>query len=79
MTLFAAWQWPTNTKILWVTMLALADNDGMVAESAPELAKAAGLGEPECASALADLANRATAITGGWLLLNYRLYRKGAE
>ena len=82
------WQQPKDTKILWVTMLALADADGVVEASVPGLAVAAGITIDECRSSIVALESpdpdsknpdnegrRIEKCEGGWLLLNYRYYR----
>ncbi|HET7638595.1 MAG TPA: hypothetical protein VFK47_07615, partial [Ktedonobacteraceae bacterium] len=77
------------TKVVWITMLAMADSEGEVYASIPGLAKAAGVTIPECEAALncflspdpysrskeAD-GRRIEEIQGGWELINYKYYRK---
>ena len=83
------WLESLPTKVLWVTMLAMADADGCVAASVPGLAKRAGVTRSECEAALEILAvpdpdsktpdndgRRIEKVTGGWLILNARLYRE---
>jgi hypothetical protein len=82
------WQESKETKILWVTMLAMTDRDGVVAASVPGLAKMAGLTVPETRTALECLlapdpdsrtedfeGRRIAKCDGGWQVLNHRKYR----
>lgn len=83
------WLESLPTKVLWVTMLAMADADGYVASSVPGLARRAGVTRAECEDALEVLSapdpdsktpdndgRRIEKVTGGWLILNARLYRE---
>jgi len=82
------WQEPKENKVLWITMLALANKDGIVEASVPGLANVAGLTIEETEHGLAMLLSpdqysrskvadgrRIEAIDGGWLLVNHRKYR----
>jgi len=83
------WQEPLHVRVVWVTMLALADREGNVAASLPGLAKASGVTMEQCAEALEVLKSpdqysrskefegrRTVEIDGGWKLLNYLKYRE---
>jgi len=83
------WQEPLHTRVVWVTMLALADRMGRVLVSQPGLAKASGVTMEQCTEALdcflapdpwsrtkAHDGRRIEEIDGGWLLLNYIAYRE---
>ncbi len=83
------WQENKETKILWITMLALANRYGEVGAAEPGLANAAGLTLDETVKSLKKLESpdpysrnqdhegrRITKIEGGWQILNYTLYRK---
>jgi hypothetical protein len=83
------WQESKETKILWITMLAMADRRGIVEGSIPGLAKMAGLTIPEVEAALEDLyapdpysrtkdneGRRIFTIEGGWAIYNYPKYRE---
>ena len=83
------WQEPLHTRVVWVTMLALADARGQVAASLPGLAKASGVTLDECQDALDTLQSpdkysrskeyegrRIEEIDGGWSILNYLKYRE---
>lgn len=82
------WQEPAETKIVWITMLAMADRHGEVHASVPGLAKRAGVTLAECEAALDCLRSpddysrtkehegrRIEDIDGGWRLLNHGKYR----
>lgn len=83
------WQEDSDTKVVWVTMLALADPDGVVQASIPGLAHVAGVSLEACQKALniftspdqfsrnpAYEGRRIDAVEGGWQILNYELYRE---
>lgn len=83
------WRETKETKIVWITMLALADRDGVVEASVPGLADLAKVSIAECEAALGVLLNpdpysrtkdndgrRIEAIDGGWRLLNHAKYRE---
>lgn len=82
------WQENHATRILWVTMLALSDANGIVEGSIPGLAHVAGISIEECEEGLAKLSSpdrysrsqehdgrRIEAVEGGWLILNRTKYR----
>jgi len=82
------WQEPSSTRIVWITMLALADRNGYVAASIPGLAHLARVSIPEAETALAAFSapdpysrtpdhegRRIEAVAGGWRLLNHGAYR----
>jgi hypothetical protein len=82
------WQEPLQTKVVWITMLAMVDRGGEVHASIPGLAKRAGVTLQECESALECLhspdkysrtqeheGRRVVEIDGGWALLNHSKYR----
>ena len=82
------WQEPKETKVLWITMLAMADRDGRVDASIPGLANIAGLTIPETETALKTLLSpdpysrtkvadgrRIEEVPGGWVLINHGKYR----
>lgn len=82
------WREEPHTKILWVTMLAMADKYGHVLASAPGLADAARISLDQCLHALDILqapdpysrtqdfeGKRVLSVDGGWVLLNYSKYR----
>lgn len=83
------WLESLPTRVVWITMLAMADGDGVVAASVPGLARRAGVTRPECEAALEILTEpdpdsktpdhegrRIEKIEGGWVILNHRKYRE---
>jgi len=88
------WREKDHTRLVWITMLALADRDGEVAASVPGLADAARVTLEQCEESLLALSSpdkysrskahegrRIAEVPGGWKLLNYEEYRRrmGAE
>ncbi len=82
------WSEPNHVRILWITMLAMANKDGDVAASVPGLAKMAGISLEETEDALARFqqpdkysrtpdfdGRRIQSTDGGWHLLNHGKYR----
>jgi len=82
------WSESHATRIVWITMLAMAGARGAVSASVPGLAHRARVTLEECEHALARFlapdkysrtsdhdGRRIVAIDGGWKLLNYEKYR----
>lgn len=82
------WSAPSDTRLVWITMLAMADLDGYVRAAPSGLARAANVPLDACLAALAILegpdpesgteeyeGRRIEAVPGGWMLLNYAKYR----
>jgi hypothetical protein len=82
------WQAEPTVKVVWITMLAIADRHGSVQSSIPGLAKDSGVSIEECLKALEHLSSpdkwsrtkdsegrRISEMDGGWLILNYCKYR----
>ena len=82
------WTEPWHIKGVWITMLAMADKDGIVQASVPGLARRATVSTEECVEALARFeqpdewsrtpdhdGRRIETVQGGWKLLNYSNYR----
>jgi hypothetical protein len=82
------WREPKEIKILWITMLALADKNGMVEASVPGLSDMARLTVEETQEGLRVLlapdaysrtqiegGRRILAMEGGWFLVNHEKYR----
>lgn len=83
--------WATETaeaKVLWITLLALKDRDGIVEATVPGLARLAGITLEECEAALGRFCEpdpysrtkehegrRLEPVEGGWQLLNHAKYR----
>jgi len=85
----SVWQESHETRLVWITMLAKADRDGVVWASVPGLAHAARVGIEECEFALMRLSEpdqysrnkewegrRIREVDGGWLVLNHAKYRE---
>ena len=82
------WQESLQAKVVWVTLMAMADRDGKVEASIPGLAKRAGVSLGECEEALQKFmapdaysrtrehdGRRLEAVAGGFVLLNHAKYR----
>lgn len=85
------WMAPSETRVVWITMLAIADRDGNVMASVPGLAHLCRVSRSSCEAALAALmapdadsrtktneGRRIAPIDGGWLIINYEKYRDRA-
>lgn len=83
------WREEMHIKVVWITMLALADRNGEVLASMPGLADASRVTLEQCTEALERLkgpdkhsrtkangGRRIKEIEGGWKLLNYLKYRQ---
>lgn len=83
------WREPDHIRILWITMLAIADAEGYVGASIPGLADAAKITLPLCEAGLERLMSpdtysrtklhegrRIKEVDGGWVILNYRKHRE---
>lgn len=85
------WLETAATRIVWITLLAMADARGVVHASPRGLARRANVTEAECAEAIArflapDLdsrdgtdGRRIEKTAGGWQLLNYLRFRGGRD
>lgn len=82
------WMEPHATRLVWITMLAMTDRNGLVFGSVPGLAHRARVSVEECRAALRTLlepdpesrtpdhgGRRIEVIDGGWRLLNHAKYR----
>lgn len=85
------WAEPNPTRLVWITMLAMADRDGFVGASIPGLAHIARVSADDCRRAIESLAapdpdsrtkayegRRIAAREGGWVVLNYERHRDRA-
>ena len=83
------WCEPDTTRLVWITMLAMADREGRVWASVPGLAGRARVSVDACREALrcflspdpdsrtkAFEGRRIEEIEGGWRLLNHKKYRE---
>lgn len=82
------WQTPPHVRLVWITMLAMADRHGVVEASVPGLAIRAGVERRLCDEALEVLSapdpdsrtpdadgRRIEKVDGGWRLINHGKYR----
>ena len=82
------WRADDKTRIVWITMLAMSDQFGIVEGSVPGLADMARVTVDECRDALAALqapdedsrskeqdGRRIEPVDGGWRLINHGKYR----
>lgn len=86
------WTEDDKTRIVWITMLAIADKNGEVQGSIPGLARIAAVPVEDCRTAISkflspdpdsrtkdDEGRRIEEIDGGWALLNHQKYREMAS
>jgi hypothetical protein len=86
------WTEDDQTRIVWITMLAISDQNGEVQASIPGLARVAGISIEATETALNkfmspdsysrtpdDEGRRIEKIEGGWALLNHAKYRAMAS
>lgn len=86
------WTEDSDTKVVWITMLALADRHGEVQGSAPGIARLAGVTLEACTKALEKFLSpdphsrtpdfegrRIEKVDGGWSLLNHGKYMRMAS
>ena len=85
----SVWDESPTTRIVWITFLLEADEDGMVRGVDTRLASAANVTAAEFAAAVLVLESpdlrsqtqdfagrRIERVEGGWMVLNYRKYRE---
>lgn len=86
------WSEDDKTRILWITLLALADADGVVQAAIPGLAAMARMSLEDAERCIIKLESpdkysrseefdgkRIEKIDGGWVILNYGKYRDRAK
>jgi hypothetical protein len=86
------WAEDNTTRIVWITMLALANQHGEVQASIPGLARISAVSVADCELAIEkflgpdpysrtedDEGRRIEKIDGGWSLLNHQKYREMAS
>jgi hypothetical protein len=86
------WSESDSTRIVFVTMLLMADKNGEVLGSIPGIARFAGVSVDSCSAAIERLSSpdkyssskladgrRIVAINGGWELVNHAKYREMAS
>lgn len=82
------WREPHTVRIVWITMLAMANKSGIVEASIPGLADLSRVSLDECKEAIAALSSpdeysrtpdnegrRILPVDGGWQILNHAKYR----
>ena len=82
------WRQEDHVRILWITMLSMADSEGEVMASIPGLADRARITLEQCEEGLSVLSGpdvysrtkdndgrRVEEVDGGWVVLNYVKYR----
>lgn len=80
------------TRLVWITMLAMKDKDGLVKASVPGLAHRARVTLEECQKALGvflgpdphstskvDDGRRVREVAGGWVVINHEMYQYANE
>lgn len=83
------WRENDKTRIVWITLLAMADKNGVAEGSLPGLADMARVSIPDCEAALEKLKSpdsysrtkehegrRIEECEGGWQILNHRKFRQ---
>jgi hypothetical protein len=83
------WSEDDKTRIMWITMLALADRNGYVAAALPGLADVARMSLDDAKAAIEKLeapdpysrttlyeGKRIIRVAGGWEIVTYDLHRK---
>lgn len=83
------WQQKDSVRIVWITLLALADREGIVGGSLPGVASIARVSLSDCEAALELLqqpdsysrseeydGRRIEKIERGWRILNYSVFRE---
>lgn len=85
----SVWQESNETRLVWITLLAMADRDGMVRAIPEAIAQAARVTQESCDNAILKFlapdersrsqefdGRRMKRVDGGFLLLNYMKYRR---
>lgn len=83
----SVWAEPDSTRIVWLTMLIMANRDGLVEATVPGIAYMARVSIDVCETAIATLSSpdrhsrtkvddgrRVRQVEGGWLVVNYEAY-----
>lgn len=83
------WRECPSVKVVWITLLAMADQDGIIEATIPGLAAQANVSIEETETAIEKFLSpdkysrtpdregrRIEVIAGGWQLLNYQKYRE---
>jgi hypothetical protein len=85
----SVWSEDPHTRLVWITMLAMADAEGFIEAAVPGLARRANVPIDACERALERLAApdpysktpandgcRIEKVDRGWIVLNYKQYRE---
>ena len=85
----SVWSEDDKTRIVWITMLALSNRDGVVEAATPGLARAANVALDDCRAALLKFESpdpesrslafegrRVERVDGGFKILNYEKYMR---
>lgn len=88
----SVWMLDCPTRLVWITMLAMKGEDGVVKASVPGLAHRARVALHECRAALdvlmapdpdsttkTDEGRRIKETVGGWSIINHEMYRYSSE
>lgn len=86
------WSLPSDERIVWITLLAMADEEGFVSTSFSGLVRSANVSEESTRSAIEKFEKpdaesrtqdndgiRIRKIEGGWIILNYLKYRERTD
>jgi len=86
------WMESKETRLVWITMLAMKDAEGVVLAAPANLAHRARVSDDECQAALHVFLNpdkqtpnaphegrRIREVPGGWVILNHDVYRFSTE
>lgn len=88
----SVWMQDAPTRLVWITLLAMKDSDGIVKTSVPGLAHRARVTLEECMSALqifiapdpmstskVEEGRRVREVPGGFFIINHEMYRYSTE
>ena len=90
----SVWSEDSDTRVVWITLLAIADSKGQVFASLPGLARLANVSIEACTNAMEKFSQpdkysrdlrrgrdgrRIETIEGGWLLINFNYYRQKGQ
>jgi hypothetical protein len=88
----SVWNEPAETRVLWITILAMSDENGFVSSSRSGLNRAANISQEKFDAALTTLESediesrtpdfkgrRIEKVDGGWMILNFLKYRARYE
>ena len=86
------WKYCSDTRIVWITLLAMCEQDGMIRAAIPAIARRACVSEDEAAKAIEIFLSpdsdsrctdvegrRLTKVDGGYMVVNYLRYRSNGR